>query len=87
MSKPTCQCCFGDIHPIRLEYGYRTCVRCATKGIGQSKYRGAMVYMHKTAGELVVMNEETFTDFKAKTNRIGQSSILRHVTPSGGRLV
>jgi hypothetical protein len=46
-----------------------------------------MVYMHKTAGELVIMNEETFTDFKAKTNRIGQSSILRHAAPAGGRLI
>lgn len=83
MSKHTCQRCFGEIHPIRLEYGYRTCVKCSD----QSKYKGAMVYMHKTAGELVIMNEETFTDFKAKTNRIGQSSILRHAAPAGGRLI
>jgi hypothetical protein len=45
-----------------------------------------MVYLHKTAGELVVMNEATFADFKAKTNRIGQQSVLRHAAPAGGRL-
>ena len=87
MSNPTCQCCFGEIHPIRVEYGYRTCVRCSSNGAGQSKYRGAMVYAHKTAGELLIMSEETFADFKVKTNRVGQSSILRHAAPAGGRLV
>jgi hypothetical protein len=87
MSNHTCQRCFGEIHPIRLEYGYHTCVKCATKGVGQSKYRGAMVYLHKTAGELVVMSEETFSDFKAKTRRVGQSSVLRHAAPAGGRLI
>lgn len=45
-----------------------------------------MVFEHKTAGAIQIMSEETFTDFKAKTARKGQSSTLRNVLVGGGRL-
>jgi hypothetical protein len=47
---------------------------------------GAMVFEHKTAGSLQIMQPDVYADFKAKTSRKGQSSTLRNVMVGGGRL-
>ena len=47
---------------------------------------GAMIFEHKTAGSLHVMQPDVYQDFKAKTSRKGQSSTLRNVLVGGGRL-
>jgi hypothetical protein len=48
---------------------------------------GIMVYDHKTAGSLMMVPKSQFKSFKKMMDRKGQSSILRKVTPNGGRLV
>lgn len=81
-----CACCSQTIEVARVELGLKVCLRCAKHGRHQGVYKGAMVFEHKTAGALQIMNAETFTDFKAKTSRRGQSSALRNVMVAGGRL-
>ena len=51
-------------------------------------YRGFMGFDNKTAGALqICKNPDTFNEIKSLTDRKGQSSILRKVTPNGGRLI
>ena len=84
--KNPCSCCSESIEDVRAELGLRVCMSCAKRGVSQSRYMGAQVYEHKTAGFLQVMLPDTFADFKAKTSRKGQSSTLRNVLVGGGRL-
>lgn len=84
--KNPCSCCSESIEDARAELGLRVCLSCAKRGVSQSRYMGAQVYEHKTAGFLQVMLPDTFADFKAKTSRKGQSSTLRNVLVGGGRL-
>ncbi len=81
-----CPACHNSIQEARLELGLTTCLACATRN-PVPKYRGAMVYGHKTAGEVCLMAPEEFTRFKKLTNRRGQQSVLRNVLFAGGRAV
>ena len=50
------------------------------------KYKGTMIYNHKTAGTLKIMSPSEYDGFKKVTSRKGQSSVLRNVLDAGGRL-
>lgn len=50
-----CKFCGGQIHPVRVELDLDYCVECANK-LG-SKRKGYMVYSHKTAPELILIDE------------------------------
>ncbi|HAI18514.1 MAG TPA: hypothetical protein DCM10_11055 [Xanthomarina gelatinilytica] len=50
------------------------------------KYKGTMIYDHKTAGTLQIMSPNEYDGFKKVTSRKGQSSVLRNVLDAGGRL-
>jgi len=50
------------------------------------KYKGTMIYDHKTAGTLQIMSPSEYDGFKKVTSRKGQSSVLRNVLDAGGRL-
>jgi len=50
------------------------------------KYKGTMIYDHKTAGTLQIMSPSQYDGFKKVTSRKGQSSVLRNVLDAGGRL-
>jgi hypothetical protein len=86
LHKNPCSCCSEPIEVARAELGLRVCLSCAKRGVSQSRYMGAMVFEHKTAGSLQVMQPDVYQDFKAKTSRKGQSSTLRNVLVGGGRL-
>jgi hypothetical protein len=51
MSKPSCHC-GNPISDERYEAGYTTCIKHASK----TKKVGFMVYGHKTAGEIAVID-------------------------------
>lgn len=86
LHKNPCSCCSESIEDARAELGLRVCMSCAKRGVSQSRYMGAMIFEHKTAGSLHVMQPDVYQDFKAKTSRKGQSSTLRNVLVGGGRL-
>ena len=57
--------CGREIEPIRVEYGYSVCAACAKAGRGdQQRYKGAMIFDHKTGGECQVMSGEDFADYR-----------------------
>lgn len=74
-------CPHPDKCQIRGELGFEPCMKKAN----EEKPRGVMVYEHKTGPTLWVLSKEAFEDYKAKNRRTGQQSILRNVTPNGGR--
>ena len=53
----------------------------------QEKMMGIMVYNHKTAGELMMVPESQFKAVKSMMDRKGQQSLLRKVTPNGGKAI
>lgn len=82
----TCTACGCAIPPERLAVLPEavTCVKCSSQR--DTRYRGAVLYEHKTAGSLAVFADATsFQHFKGLTDRKGQQSILRKLTPGGGR--
>ncbi len=44
--------CGREIEAVRVEYGYSVCSVCAKNGRGQQKYKGAMIFDHKTGGAI-----------------------------------
>jgi hypothetical protein len=82
----TCPSCSQSVEPAREELGLSTCYSCASAH-PVPRYRGAMVYAHKTAGVLSLMAPDDFTRFKKLTNRRGQMSIIRNVLFGMGRAV
>lgn len=81
-----CHVCDCDIEIERANLDLDTCKSCAFK-INTPKVRGYMEYSHKTAPTMrVVQNPDDFEEFYHNTNRIGQSSILRHQMVGNGRL-
>lgn len=76
--------CGLQVEPERIELlDSYVCAKCAKSGIAQpSTIRGAMVYGHKTAGEIVIMPQSTYELHKQAFRRVGQQSNLRRVSPS-----
>ena len=56
--------CSREIEPERLEFGLSVCKQCAFAGRSVEKYKGAMIFSHKTGGECQVMSGENFLDFR-----------------------
>lgn len=69
-----CKFCRDAIEEGRLSLGLTCCFKCANKGFGQQpRYRGAIIYAHKTGGEIQIMSQEAFKDFR-RLNPIGRHS-------------
>ena len=56
--------CSKEIEPERLEFGLSVCKQCAFAGRSVEKYKGAMIFSHKTGGECQVMSGVDFQDFR-----------------------
>jgi hypothetical protein len=81
-----CPSCLEPLHPERLNLGFHVCVSCA-QASPVPRYKGAMIYGHKTAGAVALMSPDEFTYFKRVTRRRGQQSVLRNVLHANGRAV
>jgi len=82
----TCPSCYETVEPAREDLGLSTCFSCASSH-PVPRYKGAMVYAHKTGGTISLMAPDDYTRFKKLTNRKGQMSIIRNVLFAGGRAV
>jgi hypothetical protein len=80
----TCPSCSRRIEQGRADLGLALCLSCAqTRPV--TRYRGAMIYGHKTAGAVHLMAPDEFSRYKKLSNRRGQSSVLRNVLEANGR--
>lgn len=80
----TCPSCGKRIEQARIDLGLGSCLVCA-QSRPVTRYRGAMIYGHKTAGAVCLMSPDEFSRYKKLTNRKGQSSVLRNVLVAAGR--
>jgi hypothetical protein len=76
--------CGNPLEEGRAALGLPTCLPCA-QARPAPRYRGAMIYGHKTAGAICLMSPDEFSHYKKLTNRRGQSSVLRNVIVANGR--
>ena len=53
----------------------------------EGRRKGAMIYSHKTAGEIQIMSEESYEHYQSHSKRKGQGSCLRNVLVGNGRLM
>jgi len=79
-------CTTKHIEEARANLGLAYCLACATTH-PTPRYKGAMVYAHKTGASIELMAPETFTDLRRYSRRVGQRSTLRNVLFAGGRSV
>lgn len=80
-----CSSCGVRINPIRVAMCADTtvCTEHAQAGLGQPPIiKAVMIYDHKTAGEICLMPEGQWAETKRLTDRKGNMSILRKVSPS-----
>lgn len=80
----TCPSCGKRMEQARIDLGLAGCLSCA-QSRPVTRYRGAMIYGHKTAGAVCLMSPDEFSRYKKLTNRKGQSSVLRNVLVAAGR--
>ena len=66
--------CGNTIVFERIELGYTNCVCCAEK-YGPGKKRGVMVYGHKTAGVVQVMDADVYSRHKHYYKPQGRSAL------------
>ena len=78
-----CSNCNNQIDEERLELLPRTkiCSECAQQ-IPFTPMKGAMIFDHKTGGQLQVMGDKEYELYSKTFRRVGQQSILRPVSPS-----
>ena len=74
----SCKSCGGIVEQERAELGLPNCLGCA-KRIGAERYKGRMVYEHKTGGYIEVMPKESYEHNKKFFNRTGNRSVLKQV--------
>lgn len=80
-----CSHCSTRINPIRLFFCPDTtiCTEHAQAGLGQPPpVKAMMIYDNKTGGTICFMPEKVFNESKRLTDRKGNMSILRKVSPS-----
>ena len=57
--------CGSDIHPIRIKFGYKTCINCSSV----EKKAAIQVVNHKTGNEIQIVDQKTAEEFNFLANR------------------
>ena len=79
-------CTTRHIEEARVDLGLAYCLACATQ-LPTPRYKGAMIYAHKTGGAIQLMSPSEHAGYKRHTRRVGQRSALRNVLFAAGRAV
>lgn len=79
--------CGRDIEEARVRLlNSDKCSVCASN-INTGKVKGIMVWTHKTAPTIQIVDSETHSQYKKDTDRKGQKSILRTKSPNMGKAI
>jgi len=68
----TCKC-GEELHPVRIKYGYNTCVPCSTV----ERYGCAPVINHKTGNSIQILSRADAERIAKLTRRKGYGTMLR----------
>tara|TARA_R100001594_G_scaffold2649_1_gene10457 strand:- start:438 stop:773 length:336 start_codon:yes stop_codon:yes gene_type:complete len=72
MNNQICKC-GEELHPVRIKYGYNTCVPCSTV----ERYGCAPVINHKTGNSIQVLSRADAKRIAKLTRRKGYGTMLR----------
>ena len=78
-----CINCFDVIPSERLQFipNANMCVRCANKH-GQKKYKGALNFLHKTGGSIMIMDPDFYdNEWKKYNPSFGRGSGVHKMSP------
>lgn len=81
-----CPRCHKPVEKARRDLDLVYCLACATS-TPTPRYKGAMVYAHKTGASIELMSPDTHKDLQRYSRRVGQRSTLRNVLFASGRSV
>lgn len=59
-----CNKCSNNVEAARVEFGMKTCKTCAFSGSDVARYRGNMVYDHKTSPSIQIMSAQCWDEQK-----------------------
>ena len=65
--------CGNELHPVRIKYGYDTCVSCSTA----EKYGCVDIIHHKTGNNIQILSREDANTIAKLTRRRGYGTYLR----------
>ena len=65
--------CGEELHPVRIKYGYDTCVSCSTA----EKYGCVDIIHHKTGNNIQILSREDANTIAKLTRRRGYGTYLR----------
>ena len=71
-----CICGKRELHPVRIELGYKTCVECSTT----QAYGCAPITNHKTGNSIQIMTQEQFNGLIFRDGMVFISEIDKWVT-------
>ena len=68
-----CKCGKQELHPVRIKYGYDTCVSCSNV----ERYGCAPIINHKTGNSIQILSREDAIAIAKLTRRKGYGTMLR----------
>ena len=68
-----CKCGTQELHPVRIKYGYDTCVSCSTA----EKYGCVDIINHKTGNNIQIMSQSQAAVINKSARRKGYGTCLR----------
>ena len=73
MQKKLCKCGTQELQPVRIKYGYDTCVSCSNV----ERYGCAPIINHKTGNSIQILSREDAIAIAKLTRRKGYGTMLR----------
>ena len=68
-----CKCGKQELHPVRIKYGYDTCVSCSNV----ERYGCAPIINHKTGNSIQILSRKDAIAIAKLTRRKGYGTMLR----------
>ena len=65
--------CGATVHPVRVKFGYLTCINCSTT----ERYGCAPIINHKTGNEIQIMSKSQAAAIAKSSRRKGYGTCLR----------
>jgi hypothetical protein len=72
--------CGNEIHPERVELGYKVCLNCGDKAALKNKKYGYMHFNHKTAGSIVVTSKQAVDNYLKVSKRMNKASNMGYAS-------
>ena len=73
-----CNTCSNDVEQPRVEFGMKTCKACAFRGRDVARYKGNMIYDHKTSPNIQIMSADCWEDQKKYYKPQGARSAVKN---------